>query len=453
MGLGTRGGGSGVARYLAELGSMVTVTDLRHAVDLREQVCQLDGLGIRFALGGHDPDDFAAADVVVRNPGVRKDDRFLQIAREAGATVEMEMSIFLRACPAPVIGITGTKGKTSTSALCGEMLHAFRADTVMAGNMGVSAVGQLAKITLDTPVVLELSSWQLEGMDERGIGPEVAVITNIAADHLDTYADFADYAETKRSIGRHLGSDDVLILNADDTEVARAAKTSQAEVLWFGVGPMPGPGIRVDGQCLASSVPGREGMIELSASDHYRGEHQRRNAAAAAVAALRRGASLEQVAIGLQRFRGVPNRMELVATIEGVEFVNDTAATAPVAAIASLRSLEGRRIHLIGGGADKRLPLDELAEAISGLAASAVLLDGSATPMLRDLIEANGRLQVGEIACDMVSAVKRATGEANRGDIVLLSPGCASFGLFRDEFDRGDQFREAVRLLLSESRP
>lgn len=447
MGLGTRGGGSGVARYLAEQGALVTVTDLRSEDDLRSQVRELERLGIGFVLGRHDESDFETADVIVRNPGVRRDNRYLEIARAAGATVEMEMTIFLRACPAPVIGITGTKGKTSTSALCGEMLRSFRSDTLVAGNMGVSAVAQLPTITPETPVVLELSSWQLEGMDERGVGPDIAVITNISEDHLDTYADFADYAETKRSISRHLEPGNALVLNADDPLVAHAATSTAARLVWFGANDVPGPGVRVHRRQLLSTIANAEGAIDFPASDHFRGVHQRLNAAAAAAAALLCRASLADVRAGLERFGGIANRMELVTTVDGVQFINDTAATAPAAAIASLRSFPVGAVHLIAGGADKRLPPEELAKAISALAASVVLLAGTATPRLRELIEDEGRLAAGEVAMSMDEAVERAAAGARPGDIVLLSPGCASFGLFRDEFDRGDQFRRAAMSL------
>jgi UDP-N-acetylmuramoylalanine--D-glutamate ligase len=202
MGLGTRAGGVGVARYLAERGAAVTVTDLRPAGELAGSLSQLDGLGVRPVLGRHDEADFTfpGAEVVIRNPGVRRDNPLLELARRSGARVEMEMTLFLAACPARVLGITGTKGKTSTTALLGEMLRAWRPDAVVAGNMGVSALGQLDRIEVDTPVALELSSWQLEAMDERRLAPHVAVLTNIYPDHLDTYRDFDDYAETKRSI-------------------------------------------------------------------------------------------------------------------------------------------------------------------------------------------------------------------------------------------------------------
>jgi UDP-N-acetylmuramoylalanine--D-glutamate ligase len=444
MGLGTRAGGVGVARYMAESGAIVTVTDLRSAAELAGPIAELGGLDIRFVLGRHDPTDFTDANLVIRNPGVRHTNQYLAMAREAGVTIEMEMSIFLHACPAPVIGITGTKGKTTTSALCGEMLRHWRPETVVAGNMGVSAVSALASITPETPVVLELSSWQLEGMDERAIGPQIAMITNVSEDHLDTYRDFDDYAETKRSLGRHLSGDNILVLNADDPEVAKAADQSAARVIWFGAGTLPGSGIRVESDSLVSTIPGREGTIAIPDNQALRGAHQHLNSASAAASALLRGASLEHVAAGLASFDGVPNRMEVVAKVDGVLYVNDTAATAPAAAIASLRAFAALPIHLIAGGADKRLDFGPLAREIAHLAASITLLDGTATPTLRSLIESAGRSDPGSVVQSMSEAVERASARAAVGDVVLLSPGCASFGLFQDEFDRGAQFREAV---------
>ncbi|HRA49210.1 MAG TPA: Mur ligase family protein, partial [Thermomicrobiales bacterium] len=230
MGLGTRGGGTGVAKYLAQQGASVTVTDLREEAALTGQIDQLQGLGIRFVLGRHDREDFIGTDFVIRNPAVRRSNEWLVAAQEAGVPIEMEMTIFLAASPAPAIGITGTKGKTSTSVLCGEMLRIWNPETVTAGNMGISAVASLAGLQPETPVVLELSSWQLEAMDERKIGPAIAVLTNISPDHLDTYCDFADYADTKRSIAQHLDATCTLILNADDPEAAKVATMTSAQV-------------------------------------------------------------------------------------------------------------------------------------------------------------------------------------------------------------------------------
>ncbi|MCC6675150.1 MAG: UDP-N-acetylmuramoyl-L-alanine--D-glutamate ligase, partial [Thermomicrobiales bacterium] len=201
MGLGTRAGGLGVARFFIEQGAIVTVTDGKTEAELAGPLAELQGLPVRLALGGHQERDFTpeGTDLVVRNPAVRRWSPYLALARESGVPVEMEMSIFLQACPAPVVGITGTKGKTSTSAITAAILREWRPGTVLAGNMGISAVGYLDRIDAETPVVLEISNWQLEGLDEREVGPRIAVLTNIHEDHLDTYDSFDDYADTKRS--------------------------------------------------------------------------------------------------------------------------------------------------------------------------------------------------------------------------------------------------------------
>lgn len=443
MGLGTRGGGSGVARYLAQQGAHVTVTDLREADALVDQVAELGDLDIRFVLGRHDESDFTDTDMVVRNPAVRRWNPLLAAARDAGVPVEMEMTMFLAESPAPAIGITGTKGKTSTSVLCGEMLRAWKPETLVAGNMGVSAVASLADLLPETPVVLELSSWQLEAMDERQIGPQIAVITNISPDHLDTYRDFDEYADTKRSIAHHLGSEDAIVLNADDPEVVRAASETQARVFLVG-SEVTGSGVRVLPDRMAFDLPELLGEMAFPENPALIGHHMRMNAAIAATAALIRGADTEQVSAGLKAFRGIANRTERVGTINGVLYINDTAATAPAAAIASLTAFAKSPIHLIAGGADKKLDMSTLAETIASTAASVTLIDGTATPILAELIHTvNPDLEL-PVVRSMDAALTTASVHAHEGDIVLLSPGCASFGVFRDEFDRGQQFREGV---------
>ena len=449
MGLGTRGGGAGMARYLASHGAIVTVTDLRPEFELASQIAELSDLPIRFVLGAHDDVLFRDTGLVIRNPGVRRNNRYLDIARTAGVPIDMEMSIFLAMCPSPVIGITGTKGKTSTSVMCGEILRNWCPETVVAGNMGVSAVAELDRIDQETPVVLELSSWQLEAMDERHIGPHIAVVTNISEDHLDTYRDFEDYAATKRSIVRHLNASDIAILNADDPFTAQAANETNARILWFGA-EAPGSGITVFDDHLTSSVPGHEGTVRIPENSALRGHHQRMNAAAATAAALSLGASIRNVEAGLASFPGVANRMELVAEIDGVLFVNDTAATAPAAAIAGMLAFADRPIHLITGGADKQLDMREMATEMASRAQSITILDGTASPILRELLVRAERDLPESFAMSMREGFDSARRNTRAGDVVLLSPGCASFGLFRDEFDRGGQFRECVNALIAQ---
>jgi UDP-N-acetylmuramoylalanine--D-glutamate ligase len=367
------------------------------------------------------------------------------MAQAAGVQIEMEMTIFLAACTARVIGITGTKGKTTTSALCGAMLRAGDPSTVVAGNMGVSALAHLPEIAPETPVVLELSSWQLEAMNDRKIGPAIAVITNISEDHLDTYADFQEYAETKRSIAAHLLPGDVLVLNGDDPMVAATIAPPGVRTIRCGTGLTGSDAIAIENEHLVSTLVGRPGKVQLPTTVALRGDHQKFNCALAMAAALACGASFADVEAGIAAFTGVANRMELVGECDGITFVNDTAATAPAAAIASLRAWSDRPIHVIAGGADKRLEFSELAAEMVQRASTITLLDGTATTRLQADLRSAGWTGIVPIVRSMDEAVQCAGMHAKPGSVVLLSPGCASFGLFRDEFDRGDQFRSIVQ--------
>lgn len=445
MGLGTHGGGGGVARWLAEQGAVVTVTDMKSAEDLAQSIAELEDLPIRFVLGAHDPRDFSAegADLIVRNPGVPRRAPLLEQARSQGVPVEMEMSLFLRFCPAPVIGVTGTKGKTTTATLTATLLRAHDPRTVLAGNMGVSALTKLAEITPETLVVLELSSWQIESLIEHGLSPHIGVITNISEDHLNTYDSFQDYADTKRGLlsGQHEG--DVAILNADDQEVWAARAFTKGTVIPFGVGERDEDGAWLAGEELVYRWSGTEMRIPRPEGLALAGEHGARNALAAIAAAASLGASEEAIRRGLANFRGVPHRMEVVGEVAGVTFINDTTATAPAAAIAALTSLKGRRVMWIGGGADKKLDFAALARTAAERAGEIFLLDGTATPRLIEELERVEASYHGPYR-NMFDAAMDAYRRSMPGDVVLLSPGCASFGLFRDEFDRGDQFRAVV---------
>jgi UDP-N-acetylmuramoylalanine--D-glutamate ligase len=447
MGLGVLGGGVGAARYLASHGATVTVTDMRDEAVLAGSIAELAGLPITYHLGGHDMADFmpAGADIVVRNPGVPMDSPYLVAARASGVQIDMEMSIFFRHCPAPIIGITGTKGKTTVSALIGTILKAWKQDSLLAGNMGISALLELGRLGPDTPVAIELSSFQIEALNDHGLAPHVAVFTNIFPDHLDRYRDFDHYSGTKRGMAHSMTGSDIVVFNADDPETARIATETAARLLPFGILPGNAAGAWLEGDRLvvddgsARIEFDRPGILALA------GDHGARNALAAIAACHAYAVPAAAIAEGLREYRGVENRLEEVATVGGVTWVNDTSATAPVAAVAGISVLapRARRLHVIAGGADKKTDLAPFAGALRAANARVHLLAGTATPGLARLL-ARHDVSVSGTFDSMAAAIDAAALEAEAGDIVALCPACASFGMFRNEFDRGDQFRRAV---------
>lgn len=452
MGLGVHGGGLGVARFLCGQGASVTVTDLRPADQLAAPLRQLADLPIRYVLGEHRPADFIDTDLVVRNPAVPRESPLLAAARAAGVAVEMEMSLFFRLCPAPIIGITGTKGKTTTTSLCAAMLYAWRDDTVVAGNMGVSALEQLPTIGATTPVAIELSSWQLEGLAEYGLSPQIAVVTNLSPDHLNRYATMAEYAEAKRGIVSAQRPDDYAILNGDDPLVWGFRAGTAARVLPFGRTDPGGDGAWLADERLHWRFGGA-GYTAPRAALRLPGEHNALNALAAGLAALARGAPFAAVEAGLARFTGVKDRLESLGEIAGVEYINDTTATAPAAAAAAVGAM-ARPTILIAGGSEKHTDFADFAAAVAPRVKGVVTLRGDATARLTACLVAAG-LDPGRIhgpADSMAEGVAQALALAVAGDVVLLSPACASFGMFRNEFHRGDEFRAVVARIADATR-
>ncbi len=465
IGLGQHEGGTGVIRFLVRAGADVTVTDRRDAAALDAAIRSLAELPVTYRLGGHDDLRVREYDLVVRNPAVPTNAPLLAEARAAGIPIEMEMTLLLAACPAPVIGVTGTKGKTTTALWIGNILRQWKPETIIAGNMGVSALDALPAITPKTPVVLELSSFQLEATGERGLSPHIAVITNLSPDHLDRYPDFSAYADAKWAIARHQVADDTLILPTwtddaarDDPGVAFLAThagTAAAHIVPFGALPPvagypPGSWWIEDADTLLWSGGDRSYPLGRGSDLALPGAHNRINATAAAAAALAYGAPVDAVRAGLRMFRGAPHRYENLGTVEGICYINDTAATAPAAAVAALRTTPGPVI-LLAGGSDKGLDFTALADAMLG-AKAIVLFDGRVPTPLAAMLAARGYAGavIGPVA-GMDDAVSQAVARAVPGDTVLLSPGAASFGVFQNEFDRGDQFRAAVAQLRKEA--
>jgi len=410
-----------------------------------------EGLQVDYTLGEHREEDFRWADVVVKNPAVPRDSHWMQLARSLGKPIEMEISIFLRLCPAPVIGVTGTKGKSTTATWTWEMLRHWRPDAVLAGNLRVSALETLPKISPDTPVVLELSSWQLEGLEESGLSPHIGAVTNLSPDHMDRYKGMEDYGEAKKLIfmNQRKEKDDWAVLNADDPIVRQWRGSAPANVAWFGkrVPAMGFPGTSVSRDFLVWHGPEGETTHIAAYSDlQVPGEHNRANAACAATLSLLAGAPLDAVRRGLRSFQGVPDRLEFLRTVGGVRFYNDTTSTTPASTMAAVKSLPGP-IVLIAGGADKGLDFAALAPVVASHTQSVALLEGTATSLMEEQFRKAGVNLLSRFSV-FEEAVRAAWQASPPGGAVLLSPATASFGMFRNEFDRGDQFRAIVASLV-----
>ncbi|MDP3046679.1 MAG: UDP-N-acetylmuramoyl-L-alanine--D-glutamate ligase [Chloroflexota bacterium] len=457
MGLGLHGGGLGITRWLIGQGAEVTVTDLKTADQLRPSMEALAGQPVRFVLGHHDAADFAATDLVIRNPGVPSQSPYLKIARDHGVPVEMEMGLFFRLCPAPILAITGTKGKTTTTSLTGAIIRRSRPDAVVAGNIAggspqwhgdLPALELLPLIHADTPVVLELSSWQLEGLPSNA-APHVAAVTNVLPDHLNRYASMADYAASKALIFEHQGPADTVVLNYDNAITCGFAAKAPGKVAWFSRKcPVQGAflaGDEIRWQCRGEVTP-----LASLADVQIPGLHNLENVLAAAALAMVWGASPQDVRAAIRDFPGVPHRLEFVAQVLGVRYYDDTTATTPDATIAALEAFAGGApIVLIAGGSDKGLAFDHVAQAIAQRVKSVVLLGGAGTEKLESALRVQraGDRIAGRFD-SLEEAVSSARGLAAPGEVVLLSPACASFGMFANEFQRGDQFKQLVKELL-----
>ncbi|MDR2369979.1 MAG: UDP-N-acetylmuramoyl-L-alanine--D-glutamate ligase [Treponema sp.] len=456
MGLGLHGGGLESALYLARHGAEVTVTDLRDEKILAPSVEKLESdarspsFPIRYVLGRHEPEDFSGADIVVKNPGVRPDSPYLKAARR----IATDISIFLEASPARLSAVTGSKGKSSTAAALHHVLAGRPGGKArLGGNITVSPLSFLDDLSPGDDAVLELSSWQLGDLRLTGakIKPRAAIITAILPDHQDFYGSMEAYVADKRLI--YQGQDDEDVTVAEDDRWGRSfLRESRGRPLVYGGHELP-EGVS-GGWCAGPRLPGlvrlrKDGVFEevfeaVPPRLLTPGLHQKKNLLAAALALIDLGLDPAFVKESLGAFPGIEHRLEFFHEKNGVRFYNDTAATIPEAAAASIAALcEEAPVIIAAGGSDKNLDLAPLV-SIAAKVKNIVLLAGSGSDKLKGLLSAAGILFQGPF--DSVDAVARACCEAAQpGDSVALSPGCASFGMFLNEFDRGRQWKEAVR--------
>jgi UDP-N-acetylmuramoylalanine--D-glutamate ligase len=474
MGLGLHGGGLESARYLLRHGAELTVTDLRDEKTLALSIEQLEascaGNTIRYVLGRHEIDDFKNADMVIKNPGVRPDSPYLKAARR----IETDIGLFLAGggkaaagSSVRLIAVTGSKGKSSAASALHWVLKESNMRSYLGGNITVSPLSFLDELQNGDTVVLELSSWQLGDLRDRDgralLKPKAAVLTAIMPDHLDRYGTMEAYISDKRIIYQGQDSGDLTVAGDDSWGKSFLAE-SRARPLVYSNAPLPE---KISGGWI-DAVSGKGfarlyNTVSQDTSDGKRfkgeiveivpekplvpGRHQKQNLLAAGLALYGLGMDPQHILKGLGTFPGVEHRLELFMEAGGIAFYNDSAATIPEAAAAAVEALgsDGRLI-LVTGGADKNLDFSPLAKAAKK-AKAVILLAGSGSGKLLGLLAGAGVSCLGPFDA-LENAANAALKLAAPGDRIALSPGCASFGMFLNEFDRGRKWKDAIERLV-----
>lgn len=449
MGLGLHGGGIGTVRFLSGAGAKIIVTDLKPREELAPSLEKLKDLkAVEYVLGQHRPEDFTSADMVVKTPPVPWSNKYIKLALEKNIPVEVDSSLFFKLCKNPIVGVTGTRGKTTTAALIFEILKAAGKNPLKAGIGQIPVLNKLNELKKDSIVVFELSSWRLSALGKYKLSPEISVVTNIYRDHLNYYKTMEDYIADKKNIFFYQKMDDTCIINWDNEVVKELAGGVKSNLVKFSTNRISdGQAVFVENGAIYFNNGVDEKKVMEIADIKIRGTHNIPNILAAIGACAALGVDLEIMKKAISSFTGLPHRLEFVREIGGVKYFNDTAATSPEGAMAGIDSFS-EPIILISGGADKNLDVSGLGKSIAGKVKGVIFLKGTATEKIISEVKKN--LSAGEekefaIIDSMAKAVELARGSAESGDVVLLSPGVASFGLFQNEFDRGDKFKEAVR--------
>jgi UDP-N-acetylmuramoylalanine--D-glutamate ligase len=430
MGLGLLGRGVGDAKFLSEYCAELIVTDMKTKEELAHSLDQLSSCkNITYRLGHHELEDFQDRDFILKGAGVALDSLFIEHARDNDIPIEMDESLFAKlAQDVTIIGVTGTRGKTTVATLIHHILESCGKKSHLAGNVrGVATLPLLSKIKKGDYVVMELSSWQLQGFGESRISPHVSVFTTFLDDHLNYYGGSRDlYFYDKSHIFRHQKKDDILIVGPQAESFVRDVVNIQSV-------------IRV---AHTSHVP-NDFVLPIP------GEHNKENIACALLAVESLGISIPDQKKGVESFRAVPGRLEFVKEIHGIPVYNDNNATTADATVVALRSVgdvsvDHANIILIAGGADKGLAMKKLHTEIESKCKFVVFLDGTGT---KEFLEKHPLAVSHIIVSSMADAVANAFEKTTAGDVILFSPAFASFGMFKNEYDRNDQFIHEIEKL------
>ena len=442
VGLGKSGVAS--ALFLNSRGAQVTVSDSKTEDQLREEIPVLLDHGIAVETGGHGDRTFRGQNLIVVSPGVPVDAAPLVQARAQGETVIGEIELAAQFLAGPIVAVTGSNGKTTTTTLAGEIIVAGGFQTAVGGNIGTPAVSLIERVTSETVVVLEISSFQLETI--QTFRPKVAVVLNVTPDHLDRHRTFETYANAKARIFENQTATDFSVLNADDPTCVEMIKKTQAEVFWFSRNKEVNRGAYVKDGCILFRDAKGQHHVMLVSEISLKGLHNLENVLAGVCIGMLMGCQPEQIRGAVRAFRAVEHRLEYVATVGGVQYFNDSKATNVDATIKALESFPAN-VHLILGGKDKGSDYTVLNELIRQRVKRVYTIGAAATKIESQIAGA-------EIihAETLETAVKRATASAMDGDVVLLAPACASFDQFNNYEHRGRVFKELVHAVLLQER-
>ncbi len=436
--------GTAAVRFLLERKARVTCTDVRTREEIGEEAARLEEAGCRMRLGGHEREDFLASDLIVVSPGVPLDIPPLREARAAGREIIGEVELGARYIDRPIVAVTGTNGKTTTVRLIGAMLERAGIPHWVGGNIGRPLTEWLlgrseGKGVAEAEVIVaELSSFQLEAIVH--FRPRVAVWTNLTPDHLDRYPDLEAYGRAKARIFSNQTADDYAVIPAGVPLIERAVRRCAAKVLRFGGRADPAPEILLEEDRIEFSPPGPGERERYEAGGRrLPGRHNLENLMCALAAARLCGAPPEAVQGVIDSFEGLEHRVEYVGEIDGVRFYNDSKATTVDSVVRALACFD-RPVLLLAGGRDKGTPFSSLREAVERRVRR-LFLFGEAAPRMEKALAGTTGL---ERVRDLEEALLRAWQSARPGEVILLSPACASFDMFRDYEERGRRFKEIV---------
>lgn len=447
--LGLARQGKVLARYLSERGARVVVSDLKSESELTAEMQELEDTSVEFVLGGHPPELLEEADLLCLSGGVPADLPLARQARLQGIRLANDSQLFLEACPAPVIGITGSAGKTTTTELVGRMARAAVRGTDrqawVGGNIGRPLLAELEHIQPDDFVVMELSSFQLELMTSS---PHIAAVLNVTPNHLDRHGSMETYTAAKSNILANQSPTDVAVLGREDAGAWALRGQVRGRLISFGVRPSPDNGTYIEAGELRLLADGTERRLFPAEAISLRGAHNLLNVLAACVVAAAAEIEPEAMQAGVQGFTGVEHRLEFVRRMRGADWYNDSIATAPERTIAAIHSF-GEPIVLMIGGRDKGLPWGELIRLIQ-VRVEHLVLFGELGSMIEQQLSAappNERPYSIVVVGGLEQAVAAAANVAGEGDVVLLAPGGTSYDEFVDFAVRGERFKQLVEAL------